>query len=656
MQGNNNVMHQAAPCASAENFPTRHFGWVVLAFLLAVHAILAWRAVATKSITLDEIFHVTGGYFYDHFGDFRLHPDNGALPQRLHALPAVLMKARPPKLDDMGSWRIPDTARVCHDFFYEAGNDHWPLLMGARSINLLFSLGIVALAYGWARNLAGDLAGVTAAALAAFSPTLLAHGALATTDAAAALLLPASAGAFWWQLKRGGMWRLLVSSAVFGLACVSKYSAVLLLPVFATLASLAALFVEERRWAPAKFLSMFLVHLVAASVVIWGVFDFRYSAFSPRLPVGVAFQLDWQGGITRSGWQAPILVLLREWHLLPEAFIAGYANTYAGAFSRSAFLAGEYSTHGWRAFFPLAFVWKSAPAELTGVVLIALGVALHWRKLGQWSIRLAPLLVLGTIYALVAINSHLNIGHRHLLPVYTLLFVLTGVATAKLLDKALIRGLLSAVLSMAQLATCAGVYPDYLAYFNPLAGGPANGWRLLVDSSLDWGQDLPALKTWLDQHNPGPEPQTVFLSYFGSGEPDYYRIAATRVLFVGNFSRSLEWYTFSPGVYCVSATMLQHVYSPLRGMWTTANEREYEELRATAPMIRDYFLEPTKRAALLSLQPEAKWQQAGQRYHILEFARLCRYLRSRPPDDMAGYSILIYRLSQADLDDALRPH
>ncbi len=171
------------------------FRFVLLA-AVAVHLALGLGAVRQKSITTDELFHLAGGYCFNALGDFRIHPDNGVLPQRLHALPAVLLGAHPPPLDTE-AWRTADATVVGYDFLYRSGHDHAPLLAGARAVNALFGAALVVLVGLWARRLGGALAGTVSAALAALSPTLLAHGPLATTDAAAAFFLTAAAGAFW---------------------------------------------------------------------------------------------------------------------------------------------------------------------------------------------------------------------------------------------------------------------------------------------------------------------------------------------------------------------------------------------------------------------------------------------------------------------------
>ena len=175
-----------------------------------------------------------------------------------------------------------------------------------------------------------------------------------------------------------------------------------------------------------------------------------------------------------------------------------------------------------------------------------------------------------------------------------------------------------------------------------------------MDSSLDWGQDLPGLKAWLDKNNAGPEAQPVFLSYFGAGEPRYYGIRGERLLFIDGFKLPPTWSDPRGGLYCISATALQEVYSPARGPWTPDHEKEYQELRRLEPQFRQFFLEPAAKEHLLTFAPLDRWQKAWQRYDILRHARLCAYLRARGPDAMIGYSILIFRLTDADLEATLR--
>lgn len=627
--------------------------WTVAAVLLGLHATLALTAVLTKSVTTDEIFHITGGFLFNRFGDFRIHPDNGVLPQRWQALPAACLEAKAPPLADNPLWRDSSVQGISHQFFYESGNDHWPILTGARVMSLAFSLGTGILVFAWARRLAGDAAGLGALGLWAFSPTFLAHGPLATSDVCAGLLLPASAGLFWWQLRAGGAGRLALSAGVFGLACLSKYSAVLLLPVFAGLIAVDWLRPGPAGRRPGRALLGLAGHGLGAFVCIWAAFNFRYGAFAPDVPPAGHFIRSWEWMIARLGFPAGVVNFCREWRLLPEAFLFGFTHTYVGAQERAAFLAGEYRTTGWVQFFPLAFLWKSTPAELAGLLLAAVTAGWHWRRLAPWLVRLSPLLLWAAVYGAAALASKLNIGHRHLVPLYPVLFILAGVAAARLASGPRWRAGLAATLAGAQALSAAAIHPHYLAYFNFPSGGPANGHRLLVDSSLDWGQDLPGLADWLRMHNAGPAPDRVYLAYFGSGRPAYHGIAATALPFMDGSGIMHPYYETEGGLYCVSATMLQNVYSPVPGPYRAGLEQEYQSLRMLAPLFRAYWRDPEARAWALAQLDEAVLLRHWQRYDWLRFSRLATYLRHRPPEAVVGHTIFIHRLEEAELDRVL---
>lgn len=616
---------------------------LLVAALLALHATLALRAVAGKSVTADELLYVTHGFFVDRYGDHRIQPENGVLPQRLHGLAAIWSHAPSPPLAGNEYWRTATRGVVAHQFFYETGHDHFPMLMGARALNLLFSLGAGLLVLWWARRLAGPVAGLIALGFYALDPNLLAHAALATSDLAAVFFLLAAVTVFWWQLAAPSLRRVLASAVIFGLACTAKFSAVMLLPVFAVLIVIClwrAPAAERRRLAR-LIPGLLATHALGAFVIIWALHGFRYSGFSPALPPADHYTAPWAAVLPGLGWQGRLIALGRAWHALPEAFLYGYAWVLRSVDTRAAFLAGHYSVNGWTEFFPLAFWWKTTPALLAGLLVALFSRLRSWREHGRLRpdlLTTAPLLTFFIIYWAFSLTSHLNIGHRHILPVYPVLFVLVGAGLATLPWSRWVRVGLPLALLTGQAASAALIAPHYLAYFNAFAGGPGHGWRLLTDSSLDWGQDLPGLKAWLERENPPPAAQPVYLSYFGSGDPAYYGIKATRLPFINGFKFVHPWYAPGPGLYCVSATMLAQVYSPAQGAWTMELEREYQALRRAEPQLRADLLQH---------------EQAWQRYDALRFARLCHYLRARRPDAVIGWSIFVYRLTPDDVDAAL---
>jgi len=228
---------------------------------------------------------------------------------------------------------------------------------------------------------------------------------------------------------------------------------------------------------------------------------------------------------------------------------------------RPSFLLGRYSNVGWWYYFPITFLLKTPI-----VTLIAMGAALWFslRRRETW-ILLFLLLPVG-LYVISSMSVHINIGHRHLLPIYPFLYVLSGglvvewrkqnskvrkpLAAASLLAMAI-----GSLIVFAPPWRPQWVYPHYLSYFNELAGGPRQGYRRLVDSNLDWGQDLKSLRTWLTQRG---ITEPINLCYFGTADPHYYGIV--HLSLPGNylFEKPIDFNQARvPGYAAISATNLQ---------------------------------------------------------------------------------------------------
>jgi hypothetical protein len=240
--------------------------------------------------------------------------------------------------------------------------------------------------------------------------------------------------------------------------------------------------------------------------------------------------------------------------LLPNAYSQGFLLGQVKAQKRSGFLAGNYSVEGWWYFFPLAFLIKTPISVilllLTGVVLCAV----RWRHFLNHNVYvLFPL----AAFLGAAMMMNLNIGVRHILPIQPFVLLLAGNAIAELYasQRKPFRVLLGTLCFLAVLEF-ALVCPHYLAFFNQFAGGPRNGHKYLVDSNLDWGQDLKGLKSWMDQH----EVQHINLSYFGTADPAYYKIDCTYLPGGAFFDEPLVKAPQLPGFVAVSATNLRGVY------------------------------------------------------------------------------------------------
>ena len=194
------------------------------------------------------------------------------------------------------------------------------------------------------------------------------------------------------------------------------------------------------------------------------------------------------------------------------------------------------------------------------------------------------------------------------------------------------------------------VSPAYLSYFNQLAGGPARGYTHLVDSSLDWGQDLARLEQWLaERRDTDLRDRPVYLAYFGSGDPDNSGIQATLLPGYLDWRDKIDFQPLQPGTYCISATMLQSVYGLAYGPWSEQYEQLYR--RYASLLAKSYGT----RVPLKSIRQGRNDQQHRMIYEFeqLRLARLCAHLRRREPDERVACSILIYHVSDDELQDAL---
>lgn len=650
-----------------------------MAILLAVgYWVMAVSGQIEKSTTFDEIAHLTAGYSYWLADDYRLHPENGVLPQRWAALPLVFGDYRFPSRDQP-AWRNANVWEIGDQFFHRLGNPLEAMLLRGRAMIALAGAALGLVIYAWARSLFGPSGGLLALLLYTFCPNMLAHGSLITSDLMLTLMLTVSVWCWWLMLHRPSVFTVLRSAAAMGLLFVSKMSAVLVLPMALTLlavrliaqrreaqASGSSLGEEPRPLLPRAVLGAAAAHAVVIATVIWGFYGFHYSIFGHDRHPDDRTYYDWNVLLAEAGPARPVLDWAREHRLLPEAYLYGFASVVYGSRQRITFLNGEHGLMGWWYFFPYAALVKTPLPLFVILGLAALAAVrrarqegtrenrLAGRVLAEGLYRTAPLWVWLAIYWAVAMGGNLNIGHRHILPTYPALFILAGAAAGWLAlpGRRAAIGLLAGCLVWTVVESMR-IRPHYLAYFNQLVGGPSHAYRHLVDSSLDWGQDLPGLKRWLDERGLSDRSTTpVYLSYFGTGDPSYYGIAARPLpSYVPRHRDVLP--PLSGGVYCISATMLQGLYLDFRGPWNPDYERLYRSVLTDVVRYRNTKDDPAARRKLEEEAGMDFWVMRFRQYEQLRFARLASYLRQREPDDHVGYSILIYRLSNEQVQEAL---
>ncbi len=544
--------------------------------LLGAFAVLflavGFGSASQKSATWDEPLHLTSGHAILAAGDYRFDPEHPPLARMWAALPLVAFGKPAPDaaaIDPLpaASWLAGGQWEASHRHLYASpdGHDADRRINAGRGMVLLLGLALGVLLHRWARKLYGPLPAAVALALCAVEPNLLAHAGLVTTDLPVTVAFFATAYFLWRTATQPSARHLAFLALACALANVTKFSALLLLPlVGATLAASAWRGLLPWRTA----VTACFVTLATTWAAIWAAYAFRYAPssspdwlFSPAtLPVQ-----------SLAGGPLEALVGWCDSHrLLPNAYSNGFLLGQAKAVQRSAYLLGEVSTEGWAGYFPLALAVKTPAATL---LLYAAGLGVALKRLLSPGPRhelfvLAPL----AVYAAAAINSNLNIGFRHILPLVPLLLLLAAAAAHAVLES----GERAARSFVAALVTASGlevawVAPDLLAFFNRVAGGPEAGHLYLVDSNLDWGQDLKGLSVWM-RHN-GVE--HINLAYFGTADPTAYDIDSTSLPGAPFFASAAQEPRL-PGFVAVSETVLTGVYwgEGLRKLYAPLAERE----------------------------------------------------------------------------------
>ncbi|MFH1497940.1 MAG: glycosyltransferase family 39 protein [Verrucomicrobiota bacterium] len=593
--------------------------------ILLAQWIIAMTAASRNGTTSDEPAHLVGGLAMLREGDYRLNPENGILPQMLAALPAWAGGMQLPP-QDSPYWQKADVWMLAHDASFKIPDQSTRgYLMAGRALVALLGVGVSLMVFLGARGLWGTGGGLLSLVLCAACPNLLAHSALVTSDAASTLFLPLAAVLYWRMLERPGKTRIALAAAGLAAACLSKLSAVFLAPCFAIMLALVAW--RQRSCVPWRRIAWANVCVAGfAWLAIWAAFGFKDD---PGGPANGTFYMGPRAsfGPGGSGLHA-LLGALHQRHVFPEAFLYGVGHVASGASQRLNYFLGRINETGSGWFFPYLFLVKTPPGTLAAMTIGAIAtvvVALRDRA----KLRLlTPWLIWGAVYGVAIITSNLNIGHRHMLPIYPTLFVLAGGCWAA----ARLRRILCGVLAGGTVAATALAFPHYIAYFNPLDGGPDRAWRRVSDSSLDWGQALPTLAEWLQQNRGTNE--CLHLSYFGCDAASTYGIEAVELPKLHHFYIARPWYELHGGLYAVSATMLTcHM-----GAWTRAEEAAYPTWRARV-------------ADMLAGRVEANTALIMQELGNIELARARRlnaYLRTLEPIAIPGHAILVYRLDEAE--------
>jgi hypothetical protein len=524
--------------------------WGIAAVLLAAFGLQALLSMSRESATSDEVPHLTAGYSYLKTGDFRLNHEHPPLVKLLAALPlfglGLDFNAGHP------GWVRGDEWSFGEEFINNNRVSARTIVFWGRLPMLGLGLVLGFLIFKWSSRIYGRPAGLVSLFLYAFCPNMLANAPLVTFDVANALFTLLGVYTFHRMLLAPSIGRALGAGVALGLASATKISALNVLPICVLL---SAVFFWKRP-APEVTAGRVLKRSGLALLVAAAVVALAYGVASAGAYVG------------------SLKYFLRD----------------IGRGGRPAFLFGRYSLGGWWYYFLAAMAVKT---PLPSLILVATGVAgLVARKRAVFA---EYCLVVPAVVLLAGASlSHLQLGVRYVLPVYPFLFILAGGGVSMLIRRGPAVGpaegatagegeaavrrpvavAVAALLVWLAVGTL-GVYPHYLAYFNELVGGPRNGYKCLLDSNLDWGQDLPTLADFLE----GAGRPEVILSFFGTASPRTYGITYQDFYSYNSSGRAEDHVnSVRPAreVLVISANLLQCLY--------TADKHRYDWLKAKRPV------------------------------------------------------------------------
>jgi hypothetical protein len=520
--------------------------WPAVAVILAIVGTLEVRSAMGETQTWDEGIHISAGYSYLALGDYSWNVEHPPLAKLVSALPLRFMGLNAQPNDAEGKRK--DQIRYGVDFLYKNRLHADSILIAARSANILLTLLFTIAVAWWTRRRYGTAAGLMAATLCAFDPNLIAHGRYVTTDFPITAFFFFSCVLWVEYLEEGTPRKLLLACTAVSLALITKYSAILLLPPLVIL--YAVCWIRRPREFPVLRAfraagTLLAVVVVMVLLVYWPETLRCFRTTVPRM-ADVAVRNNAVG--------EALFRLGHSLNLPAHAYLFGLnavADHNAGG--HSSYLLGMRSDKGWWYYFPVVFGVKSTMAALAATLLL-LAAGLWQAAKREWLTPMAMgLAIPPLLYFLFSMSSGINIGMRHILPIYPFLYV----GTAAVLSRLPARRANYAMIAFAalQIGECARITPDYLAFFNEIAGGPGRGPEYLVDSNIDWGQDVKKLVHWLDQH--GTRRARIY--YFGNAQMRYYGVDE-----VGYPSPMDQQGWNDVNEYCVAnVTPLQGVYVPL---------------------------------------------------------------------------------------------
>jgi hypothetical protein len=549
----------------------------------------------SHSPTIDEVAHLPAGLSHWQFGKFTLYRVNPPLVRLVAALPMIVACPNTDWTQFFGFPGTRDEFEIGRSFVTANSFRAMELWILARTVCVPFSILGAYVCYRWASELHGFLGGLLALTLWCFCPNILGHGQLITPDVAAAALGVGAWYSFWRWLKKPAWRSAGTASLMIGLALVTKFTWLILFvlcPVYWLIVEgtwTGGVRVRERFSRLVQLVAMLAVSVLVINVTYAFEGSFKrlgdYHFISGALGGGDKLRTETGNRFTDS-WIAALPVPV------PDNYLLGIDTQKRDFENRMwSYLRGEHRFGGWWYYYLYALAIK-VPLGTWSLVLLAGGITLLTPRYGAtWKDECALLLPPCVLLAIVSGQTGFNHHLRYVLPIFPFIFIWVGRLGQLELLKNWKVGTLVASGTVWSVGSSLWIYPHSLSYFNELVGGPTRGHEHLIDSNIDWGQDLIFLKRWLDRH---PEARPLHFAYFGLFDPRVLGIdftlppRARRSPSSGGQESSSDEPGPQPGWFALSVNRLhgiRHVAAPDgNGGWKYAEPHDYQYFLRSSPV------------------------------------------------------------------------
>jgi 4-amino-4-deoxy-L-arabinose transferase-like glycosyltransferase len=558
-----------------------------LLFMLVVSVLNA----KNESAIFDETAHIPAGYSYLKERDMRLNPEHPPLIKALSAVPLMFLHLNFDTSQKFWTEDINGQWDAGKSLLWESDNDPDQIVFWSRLPIVLLSLLLGWLIFKWTRELAGTVAGIFALILYTFNPNILGHNHFVTTDIGIATFMALSFYYFLRFIKYPTWKNVWIGGFFLGLLQLAKFSSVLLFPIFGLVLVFFPLIAKEnndlhlnlrlRLKKLGEYLGKGSIAFVISLALVWVVYAATgFNTPKDQLSATINYYFEPSDQNTKSIYTRKTLLFLNESSITRP--MSEYGLGIGMVFKRvaggnGAYFMGQVSSSAFPSYFPIVYLIKE-PLPVLFFVALALGITLFifirfsikfFRKtyknmlltcLEYTRNHITELSLFSFIilYSYISITGNLNIGLRHLFPIFPFIYILTAqsiiesIRAIKPKDIRIFTAATVIIFSLLLIGQTVCAYPYYMSYFNALAGGSKNGYNYVTDSNADWGQDLIRLQKFLNEH---PEINKIRVDYFGGGNPSYY--LGEKFIPLWDSKRPIE-----TGWYAISTNFLQgSIYS-----------------------------------------------------------------------------------------------